>query len=282
MAKPSTTSTWVLDGYKLTSDIGVRDVESRDGWDGITAGVGGNGVVGNRSGELWQPKRVGPSALTLNIWFTGEDEAETQDHWEAIVRVAAPVHRLVDIVRIMPVSAGSTNRHQRTAKGELAGVIQPQWVGRQAGRAQLTFVIPGGLWKDTELQTYSTAAGTALPHTLHMQGLVESTGPCEDGWYQIVGPITNPRITETTARGLGDWVQYNGTVPAGAKLVIDSNNWGYSGEGFTPNAGALIASGPRFVTLHPAPVPTWQQVQLSGSGGGATTQLIAKVYSSYR
>ena len=267
---------WAVDGYDLTS-LGVRDVETRDGWDGVTAGAGANGTVPNRSGSVWRPKVAGPGSLGLSMWMSGTTEAAVWSAWNDLLKVVTPLHRLVRITRATP------SGEVRECYGELSGTINPTWVTRTAMRAGLTFSVPSGFWKSTATVTSSTAAGSALTQVLTLPGLAQSTGPIEDAVLTIDGPVTNPVIAETSNGGGVDQVLYTGAVPTGMSLILDCGTWGITAAGgWTVNPGAVMPTGRRLLTLAPAVLGSSPVLQLSGSGGGAGTRLTIAARNTYR
>lgn len=261
-------STWSIDGYDLTK-LGVRDVESRYGQGTVTAPNGSDVQVANRHGELWTPKRLGPGQITLMVWLSGASEQEALYEWETLVRVAAPLHRLVTVSRVMP-GTGLI----RTCEAELTGTVQPLWLGSRGARATLIFKIPSGKWEDKTPNTVHSLPGAALPQTLTLGFLADSTAPVDSCLFTIAGPVTNPTLVDVTTGGGGDECAYTGTVPDGGVLNLNSGTWEVSTDGsWTANPGAVSPSGPRYMTFYPVRYGSYHQVRLSGTGGGVNTRL---------
>ena len=263
---------WFVDGYPLRSGR-IRDVEDRSGWHRVVAPSGENLTVPNRSGEIFVPKRLSPGTTSLRIWLANGTEQQLLEAWDDLLRVCAPLIRTVVLQKRYP------DGEVRQCRAELTGGIAPVPVGRSGMRAQLTFTIPSGAWESAESFAFQTAAGATLPKQLNMPALAKSTAPMENAVLRIVGPITNPEVGwSNPTHGVSASVRYNGTVPAGGVLWLDSGNWGISGTGFTPNQAAVVPSGSRLLSLAPSALPG---VGLSGIGGGSTTQLLVDCKRAY-
>lgn len=266
---------WYFDGWELTVGGGIRDWESRDGTDVVGAFVGDNHTVANRSGEMWRPKTMGPGEFTINVWVAGADRATALKNYRELIRAVARPYRMIRVARWL------TDGERIFCDAELVGGIKPTMLGERGFKASMQFKVPGGVWQSDAWFTHRTASGSSLPKTLALTDLEPSTAPMEVLKYTIKGPITNPKLVDMTPGGFADTVVYQGTVPSGQSLVIDAGTWGTAGSTFTVNAAALIPTGRRLMTIshaQPGDVPT---VQLQGSGGGSTTQLVVEGRRNY-
>lgn len=263
---------WFVDGYPLRSGR-VRDVEDRSGWHRVAGPSGENLTVPNRSGEQFVPKRPSPGTVSLRIWLANGDEQQLLNAWDDLVRVCSPLIRQVVLQKRYP------DGEVRQCRAELTGGVQPVPVGRSGMRAQLTFTIPSGMWESADSFAFSSDAGSTLPKSLALPALAKSTAPMENAVVRIVGPITNPQVGwANPVHGVSEFVRYNGTVPAGGVLWLDSGTWNITASGFTPNPAAVVPSGSRLLTIVPSAAPG---LGLSGVGGGATTQLLVDCKRSY-
>ena len=155
-------------------------------------------------------------------------------------------------------------------------------MGRGGWRAQIEFNVPSGVWEEPTTRTFTATAGATLPKTLTLTALAESTAPNETGVFTIYGPITNPRIVETTGGVDGDWFQYNGTVPNNQALIVNSGTWALAGlGGFVPNQSLAYSSNDRFMPIHPGRPGQTPTVQLRGTSGGTATNLHVSARRTY-
>lgn len=271
----ATSSEWFVDNVPLKSGI-VRDVENRAGWRNVAAPTGQNLNVPNRAGEIYVPKSVAAGGLILNLWLHHRSEEELNNGWEALLRTVVQPHRMVTIHEYRP---GGAEHGQRVCRAELVGGIRPTPSGRNGMRASLNFRIPAGIWETVYDYPFESEVGPSLPKVVGLSDLAQSTAPIDNAILTIVGPITNPVVSwHNPAYGMGSSVKYTGTVPDGAKLILNSGTWGITGVGFTPNKAAVIPTGSRFMTIEPSDAPS---LTLSGIGGGAKTQLLVSAHAAF-
>jgi len=263
---------WFVDGYPLRSGR-VRDVEDRSGWHRLTGPSGENLTVPNRSGEIFTPKRPSPGTTSLRLWLANGNEQQLLKAWDDLVRICSPLIRQVVLQKRYP------DGEVRQCRAELSGGVAPVPVGRSAMRAQLTFTIPSGMWESATSYSFATTAGSALPQRLELPELAPSTAPMENALIRVVGPITNPQVGWTNpTHGVSSYVKYNGTVPAGGTLSLDSGTWEIAGSGFTPNKAAVVPTGARLLSIQPSDTPG---LTMTGIGGGATTRLLVDSKRSF-
>ncbi len=128
-------------------------------------------------------------------------------------------------------------------------------------------------WVDADTVTASMTVITGGVGSL--AEFAPSTAPIDKMAITFVGPISNPAMV---APATGVYVAYDRIIPAGQKLVIDTNLWTLSpgdGNAWTVNYGLLRhggASGRWFEIPPGSPVPT---VVLTHSGGGTATATIS-------
>lgn len=268
------TDRWWIDDFELTQGV-VRDIETRSGMHQTPAPVGTNPLVPNRSGEVWVRKVHGAGTLTLSMWL-GDGTIDVLEFWADVLRACTHVHRQLVIRRQMPSSG-----EMRECNAELSSSIQPTHLGEGGMRAQLEFKIPSGQWQSVAAYSHLTPAGAALPKTLVLNEFEHSTAPNLALVCHIPGPIINPRVTDITDGVAGDSFIYSGTVPGGAVLTVSCRDWEVTATGMTPNPGAITPTGPRFLTIPAARPGVTPRVQLTGTGGGGTTQLEVLGHRTY-
>jgi hypothetical protein len=266
---------WTADDWDL-EQAGVRGWEYRDGTDQVSAPVGANGAVPNRTGEIWRPKALGPGMFTLGIWFKGTDRAMVEDQFRLLLRAVVRPHRLVRIDRYM------ANGDRIQCYAEYAGSIKPTYISQRGMKASIDFKVPSGVWKGTTLVSQGTVAGAALTQTLSLPGLAKSTAAIEDSKFTIYGPISNAVVVDRTDGVDGDSFKYAATIGANQSLTVDCKTWAVTGGGgLVVNHAAILPSGRRHLTIPPPRPGANPTLQLRGTGGGATTRLTAEAYPSF-
>jgi hypothetical protein len=276
---------WFADGYEFT-DGDVRDVEYRTGLLGTPEMRGDNGVIPNRTGELWRPKHDGPGSFTLAIWLAGGSQAEAAAAWDTVLRAVRQRRRLVTWQRITP--DGET----RQCQGEIVGSMQPTALGQIGYRAGLEVRVPAAYWFGTTLFTYSTPTGTGVTQRdLDLPGFAGCTAPLEGLTYKLDGQLVRPKLTDITTFGAGDNVLYDATIADGTSATLDSSTWGITGGGGHVADGQKLtypavavpgASQDRFLALEPLhPSATTHRVRLSADTIGTNGKLTVSGYRAY-
>jgi hypothetical protein len=139
------------------------------------------------------------------------------------------------------------------------------------GEITLMYELVDSFWEEQTQRTASTATGATLPKTLTMSTYAPSTAPLEDAVLTVAGPITNPRVTDTES---GSWVQYSGTVSAGASWVLNAGTFSSMIGATDKRADTSHGGHARFIYIPPRKgLTAAPELTLSGSGGGTATQL---------
>ncbi len=253
--------TWEVDGLVLTDGL-VMDVEYRDGLNAIPVARGGGGTVAGRHGEVpGERLKYGPGSFVLNLWME-------RSKWPLVQRAAGQVHRLHEYVH------GRDDGSRVYCRGRLSDSPTPEHIGQKGMRVGLEVYVPDAFWFDELNGTDVSAPGALLPKDLLLTTKANATAPMDRLVYTITGPVTNPQVMVTSDPELFDSFTYQGTVPAGATLLVDAENWALSGTGgFVPDLTRLKWTGDRWLEVPPAPVGLVPAVRLLGTGGGAQTSL---------
>lgn len=177
--------------------------------------------------------------------------------------------------RLSTIRAAQPDGSIRRALVEWSEWSEPEvMAGGTRAEFAMGFKIPGVWWEDENLNTQGTASGATLPKTLDLTSFTGMTGIIEDALFQVVGPITNPRITDAET---GAWVQYTGTVPTGQDWVVNCANFtsvvgGASVMSKTSHAGNYkLLVIPNCFGTDDTP-----RLTLSGSAAGASTYLLVQ------
>lgn len=265
---------WVADGWDLSSS-GIRGWEYRDGTDQVAAVQGGNGVVPNRTGEIWRSKVMGPGMFTLGLWLGGANRAAAEAQFRLLVRALVRPHRLVHMERTL--SSGEVI----SCDAEYAGQIKPTFMGQRGMRAAIDFKVPAGVWKGTSA-TAETTAGDPLTQTLVLDALEPSTAAIEDASFTITGPITSPQVADYTDGVDGDVFRYDAAIAAGQTLTVNCKTWAVTGGGgLSVNQAKVYPGGRRMLSISPARPGAKPTLQLRGSGGSTGTKLSVTAAPSF-
>lgn len=168
----------------------------------------------------------------------------------------------------------------RVCDGLITDVIQlTTMMARQRGEFSATFMVPDVYWRDENTASTSSAANSTLPKDLPLTHLVGGTAPVDDAVISVVGPITNPRVTDLET---GNWVQYTGTLTGSQTWTVDVGAFTSLVNGVSVRTATSHAGHPRFLYIptryNGTNTPT---VRLTGSAGGATTQLTVTSYRKH-
>lgn len=213
---------------------------------------GGNLTIPGAHGERRAPgKRAQANDLALPMWVRGVGPDGRLPYGTSEGARLAFHHRLRRLVALFPLDELVTIRHTltdgdaREIVAEVSDVLEPDIVG--AGRDTLGQVTIGltasdPFWRDTYDTTVTITAAAGVPTTLPQ--LNAASAPMED-WVIEFGPSTNPRITQPST---GVYVGWNGVVPSGRTLRIDTAAWTVTGTGgltITPaDFDKLVYGGP--------------------------------------
>lgn len=273
------TETWTVDGVALSSvAYDIRTWNGLDNIPGVNVSGSGSGTSGGTNGmfqmaqqhgEFWYPQYYTAATKLLTMYVSSNDPStgnppssidqgrqNFDSNLDTLTRLFGRRRSLLSVVRNM--SDGSS----RLALCSVMSTIEPQLIPITSAQITVELTIPDGFWRDA---TDSTLATLAAAFSGRVTALDKATAPMNDLEFDIVGPVTNPRITDNES---GHWVQYNGTVSAGNTLKIFNTTMSVSGVGFTPALANMQHAGDtNWLTLYPTAAGG---VNLT-FGGSATT-----------
>lgn len=272
-----------VNGTRL--DTYAYNIEKKDGWANIAGRIGSNAKVPGRHGSIWVPnKRHDEGEFILSMWVSHKDVDgnivgsdpyfQFRKNLDALVTLLDSSYALLDVrQQIGPTPATDT----RQAFCEFVGSLKPDLFGNQYGKFTVALAIPAVFWQDLATQDWAGPTGAGAISVNTVTTMAGATAPMEDLQFQVVGPITNPRVTDVAT---GHYVQLNATVSAGETWEVDASKWttvtgtatGWTGTGTnrTSITTAVGMHSPRLFALAPGSAPS---VQLGGSGTAAATQL---------
>lgn len=241
---------------------------------GTSGGTNGLFQMAQTHGEFWYPQYFTAATKLLTMFVSSNDpntgaaptsidqgRQNFDANLDTLSRIFSRRRKLTNIVRAM------SNGTSRLALCSVMSVIEPQLVPITSGMITVELTIPDGFWRDAADTTLATLAAA---FSGRVTALDTATAPMNDLEFDIVGPVTNPRITDNES---GSWVQYTGTVSAGNTLKIVNSSMSISGVGFTPSIINMTHAGDsNWLTLYPT-APNGVNITFGGSGTTGATQL---------
>lgn len=278
----------VAGGELLTIDgIDMRqwgfNASTRTGRYNVPARRGENDVIPGRSGAVFiknKPFEEGFGALA--VWVVGATQDEDgnyvlpptiperrlqfEQNMETLMRFFTQPHKLSEI------RTGYPDGSVRRALVEWREWSEPEiQAGGTRAEFAIAFTIPGVWWEDVTPKSQSAIAGTSLPKTLELSQFKDMTGIIEDGTFTVHGPISNPRITDLET---GVWVRYAGSVASGSQWVVNADAATSMVGSSSVMASTTHGGSYRLMTVANCyGTSTTPRLQLTGSGGGTTTNL---------
>lgn len=273
-----------MDGVNLSGvAYDIRTWNGLDNVPGVNVSGSGSGTSGGTNGlfqmaqmhgEFWYPQYYTAATKLLTMFVSSNDpntgaaptsidqgRQNFDANLDTLTRLFSRRRKLISIVRAM------SNGTSRLALCSVMSVIEPQLVPITSGMITVELTIPDGFWRDA---TDTTLATLAAAFSGRVTALDTATAPMNDLEFDIVGPVTNPRITDNES---GSWVQYTGTVASGNTLKIVNSSMSISGVGFSPNIINMTHAGDsNWLTLYPT-APNGVNITFGGSGNTGATQL---------
>lgn len=275
----TTTETLTVDGVLLNTL--AKNVSSLTGRLRTPPKRTANIVIPQRNGVLRTPRKwYGPNTLNLPMWVVGSDDngnipTNSTRRIEFYKRVDE-LTALFNSPDLLTVQHKLPDGTTRECQAEVLEVLDFTTVAvNPKALFNVALTVPAAFWRDTADVTNSFSNPT-LPSTLSLTNFAGATAPMEDLLYTIRGPITNPKIEayrNSAALGLPVWFQYTGSVADNATVIVNCATWALSGTA-NPVYGNFAHGGdPRFMVLTPNVPGSAPQVHITGTGGGANTQL---------
>ena len=277
---------------------------SRTGWE-VTPGLSGSNIaVPGRNGEIWRAKDYAPGRMVLDIVVThlnssgvvpGGSTAEKQYQANMdLLMVTLTQQTQILVTKVYDPDGLYPVTRQNYA--EVTALLQPEFIGSESEPSatltvELTF--PNPIWFDLIGRDYVGAANATNNRTLTLTRFEGITAPLDEAIFLVIGPATNPRITDRS----GAWVQYNGTIAAGARWRVNTRTF-QSEVGSSPvlfytentvtnqNAGTSVLAqttfspGPALMTVTPNGIGSPELV-FTGTGLGSTTQVNVCAFRKY-
>lgn len=278
------TETWTVDGFPLsTVAYDIRTWNGLDNIPGVNVSGSGSGTSGGTNGffqmaqshgEFWYPQYYTASTKLLTMYVSSNDpntgaaptsidlgRQNFDANLDTLSRLFGRRRNLSSVVRNM------SNGTSRLALCTVSSTIEPSLIPITSGMITVELTIPDGFWRDA---TDTTLATLAAAFSGRVTALDTATAPMNDMEFDIVGPVTNPRITDNES---GSWVQYTGAVSGGNTLKIFNKTMSISGVGFSPALSNMVHSGDsNWLTLYPT-AANGVNITFGGTGTSGATQL---------
>lgn len=244
---------------------------------------GENTVIPGASGTVFfkdKPYEEGTGAISL--WALGAttdgsgnlvipatfalQRAAFETNINTIMRLFTRGHKLSVIRAAQPdgsIRRASVEWNEWSEPDVQAGGTRAEWA--------IAYTIPKVWWEDESATIQAATAGATLPKTLNLTSFTDMTGVIDDAVFTVSGPITNPKITDSET---GAWVQYTGAVPNGQSWVVDVAAMTSMVNSATVAVNTTHAGGYKYLMIpNVFGTTNTPQLVLSGSGGGAATNL---------
>jgi hypothetical protein len=198
-----------------------------------------------RAGQVWRQKFPGPRVLTLAMWVLGcrpdgtvpsiSARAQFNENRDALLRLFYSPDAQITLTKRWQMSSGLL---VASAKAELVGDMDPGMLGSDGAQ----FVV------DLKLaDPYFYAPSSVFNLTL-ATGTAVLNNPGHDrirkGTLRFNGPLTNPRLTNTTAAP-DIWAQYTGVIAGGNWVELDLDLFTAVNQASTSVLSAITHDGAR-------------------------------------
>lgn len=240
---------------------------------------GENVVVPGRHGVVRTPrKRYGPADLVLPLLVKGVDRdtgARAASEAEGITLLHENLDHLMRVLHAETVLLEYTRDDGSTRYAETELFAEPVTVERlrsspPAARVSVALTVFDAFWHDQQPVSQTITGVDGSVHAL--TSFLGATAPMQNLLITFVGPINNPQLTHGTR-----WVKYNGAIPAGRQLQLDTERWQVSpgsGAAWTPDFRDLeFGESATWLELDPATDPF--AITLNHTTGGSATVTIA-------
>jgi hypothetical protein len=106
----------------------------------------------------------------------------------------------------------------RRTSAIVSEVATPEMFGPNSARMSIALTLPDSVWEDVSTAdfTYSNAVTAGLTAVTTLRG---GTTPTDNARFLITGPVTNPRLADSSS---GEWIQLTQTVAAANMWLFDA------------------------------------------------------------
>lgn len=267
-----------IDGLNMRTE--AYNAATRSGRYSMPPMRGENLALPGRSGSVPVLNRpLEPGVGALAVWVTGRNpdgtfpsspaalRAQFESNMGLIQRLFTRPYKLSTIRAGVPNSASV-----RRAFVQWVEFDEPEvQAGGTRAEFSIGYEIPGVFWEDETSTVQSSTANATLPKTFDLTSFAAMTGFIEDAVIDVIGPITNPRVTDSET---GAYVELTGLVSAGQTWTVDVGAATSMRAGLSVLSSTKHAGGYRLLTIpNTFGLTSTPRLVLSGTSGGVTTQL---------
>lgn len=247
---PTTAEYWDVDGFILNQ--AAYNIETLAGRLGAPVPRGTNVQVPYRRGQDWRQKVPDSRTITFAMWVIGDTETEWNENYDLVLNAFFKLDSQLSITKRWQKTAGLITS---TARGEFAGGLAPEMIGRKLGRFTVDVLLPDPWFYGSSVST--VVAVSSAPNVAANTGgtVVTNDGIAyTDGYGFVVtleGPLVNPRISITKSGKTTNWVQYTGTIAGGETVTLDIDRFTCVSDLNGNQIGKISHSGSRaWLKLH--------------------------------
>ena len=226
---------------------------------GIPAKKGDNVGSGIIHGQQWREKRLDVRSETWTIWVSDNDpvtgsvatteagrRSQFNENYDTVFNLLNEMPELLTITHVRVNPANPSVYESRVAYGEIVSAIT---VGEHRDLNVTTFTVdvqfPDPRWfalTSTSASVAFSGSNVALPMSASAVGTAPVTYMTIT--FTSTSNLNNPRLTNETYAGSLTSIGYNGTIPTGQSVVIDTDALTLLKNG-TNDIGNLYRAGAR-------------------------------------
>ena len=180
---------------------------------------GGNIVIPNLSGSIYAPKVFGEGYMTLGMLITDKSMSTSEKGDEYLRENIDYLKSLFGRSGLNPLVVDFGYGYMKN-EAEVRDEILFRQVGPTIYSLAVTLWLPYPFWTRDEPQKYYDIADINIVPIV-MTVLNDSSAPIEFIKIRIHGSITQPELSN----GELCWLRYNGTIPSGKHIEVDTENW---------------------------------------------------------
>lgn len=240
----------LIDGVDISQY--AYNVKDRAGRLHVPGRRGENIVLPGQHGTSYVPgKPFDENAIPLSMWAVGANaDGSVPGSGDRRAQCLANLDMLVRLFQKGALISVKQMYTASTGRECYAEVKQAIDFSTMAGATRAEFavelVVPGAFWRSIAATNQTILTGTSSPATLVFSTFAPSTAPLTGMQFDLLGPATDPVITDTTT---GQWMKHSGAVPSGQHWIVDVAAWTATLNGANDIAALLHGGGASFLDL---------------------------------
>lgn len=233
---------------------------------------GQNTPVPGRHGEIRTPnKRYGVTDLVVPLWVLGVNQITGKPPVDTYRQLHDNIDQLMRLFTTPTVTLTYTRDNGYARQAVCEPMLEPVVFERQrslpaAAQMKVALTILDAFWLDASPVTQNIVGPTGT--TQELTEFASASAPMTDLRVTFQGPVNNPQLLHGTKS-----VQYQGVIPSGRQLVLNTKTW-------TPSPGTGAAWSPDLRQVSFFPGPPWFEldpsvapfaVTFNHTGGGSAS-----------